>query len=177
MLSLFRSNWRRMLIHLLVLTAVCAVVTGIAQTGNEQQHGIIIDGTKNPERIPDWIVWSEVFRTAISLYDTSSGKGQELWVDQLGLPKNAMNEIVKHGYEHRDLKLALETEAKKIVADNKGRERKEVIRGKLRHPQANLESRTLQLRDKLRTRIGEDAYLRLLSYARLNIATKIVVGN
>jgi len=40
-----------------------------------------------------------------------------------------------------------------------------------------MEARTLEIRDKLRRRVGDDSYLRLESYARLQIAPTIKIGN
>jgi hypothetical protein len=75
--------------------------------------------------------------------------------------------------------------ADKYVADSK-KDKPELIdnpkkndglRIKLKEVRMYKESRTLEIRDKLRERIGDDAYLRLSSFARLQIAPNVIIGN
>jgi len=74
----------------------------------------------------------------------------------------------------RDLDAAKNAAAQSLKASKA--ETKDTLRLKLRQSQMNKEVLTLQLRDGLRARIGEDAFNRLLSYARINIAPTIKVG-
>lgn len=170
------SRRSRVLRYLLLLGTIAAVVA-IAQTNSDQgNRKILVDGSQNPDQIPEWILWNELFQMAASHNEKLPGKGKELWIDKLGLPQKAMNELVNHGYESRELHAAANKEKDAIASESKSDSNKDKARAKFKKTQAYVESRTLELRDKLRARIGEDAFLRLQSYARLRIASQIKVG-
>ena len=161
----FVSNRPRTLRYLLLLGTLAAFVVAIAQTDKDtSNHRIIVDGAKEPDRIPDWILWHQIFQMAASHNDKLPGKGRELWIDTLHLPQSAMNELVQNGYDHRNLQAAAKNEKDKVLADSRGESNKDRVRVKLHKTQAYFERQTLELRDKLRSRIGEDAFLRLQSY-------------
>jgi hypothetical protein len=101
--------------------------------------------------------------------------GKDIWVDKLHMTMPQMNELLQRASEHRDMDSAKHADAKRLKASSK--ETKESLRIKLRQTQMSQEVEILKLRDKLRSRIGNEAFERLLSYARLNIAPTIKVGN
>jgi hypothetical protein len=154
---------------------LCMVVFVVAQTsGGKPSPTITIDGAQTPERIPDWILWREMFRRVSTFSDQSATQGKEIWVDKLHLTMPQMNELLQHASRHRDMDAAKNAEAQSLKASRT--ETKDTLRLKLRQSQMNKEVQTLELRDELRARIGEDAFNRLLSCARLNIAPTIKVG-
>jgi hypothetical protein len=175
----------RIIQYLLFLVTAIVVVAGIAGTQSKKSDRIIIDGKKEPERIPDWMLWDTLFQVAVHLNEKSSTHGQELWIEKLHLPEAVMQEVVAQGYEYAEMADDIRGEAEDLVSDSKKQhpqkidhpDKKEGLRIKLKKSQLNMESRTLEMRDQLRARIGEDAFLRLSSYARLQIAPKIVIGN
>jgi hypothetical protein len=167
------------------LGVIAAVVLGLAQTPGKGPGRILVDGKVNPEQVPDWILWNQIFTMAAYLDNKSTSHGEELWVDKLHLPKDVMKEVVNHGYEQLEMADDVNKEANDLVADSKKArpekidhpDRKEGLRIKLKQSQLQMEARTLEIRDKLRRRVGDDSYLRLESYARLQIAPTIKIGN
>ncbi|MGD0307872.1 MAG: hypothetical protein ABSC02_01175 [Acidobacteriota bacterium] len=154
---------------------LCTIVFVVAQTsGGKPSTTITIDGAQTPERIPDWILWRELFRRVSMFSDQSATQGKEIWVDKLHLTMPQMNELLQRASDHRDMDAAKNAAAQSLKASKA--ETKDTLRLKLRQSQMNKEVLTLQLRDGLRARIGEDAFNRLLSYARINIAPTIKVG-
>lgn len=154
---------------------LCTVVFVVAQTsGAKLSSTITIDGAQTPERVPDWILWRELFRRVSMFSAESPTQGKEIWVDKLQFTMPQMNEVLRHASEHHDMDAAKDAEAQSLKASPK--ETKGTLRLKLRQSQMNREVQTLQLRDALRSRIGEDAFARLLSYARINIAPTIKVA-
>jgi hypothetical protein len=122
---------------------------------------------------------------AANLDNKSSTHGKELWIDRLHLEQRVMNQIIDHGYEQLEMADDARKKADKYVADSK-KDKPELIdnpkkndglRIKLKEVRMYKESRTLEIRDKLRERIGDDAYLRLSSFARLQIAPNVIIGN
>jgi hypothetical protein len=176
----------RILQYLLIFALVAGVLAGLAYTSGDKGPGrILIDGSQNPDQVPDWILWNQLFLTAVHLKEKSSTNGQELWIDKLHFSDKVMKEIIDHGYEQVEMFDDIRTEGEEYIADSKKAkpeksdhpDRKEGLRINLKKSQLNLESRTLEIRDKLRKRIGDDAFLRLVSFARLQIAPTIKVGN
>jgi hypothetical protein len=186
-MNLFKtlSKRPRIFIYLLLIAIAIAVVLGLAQPQNGKSGRVLVDGRLNPEKVPDWILWNEIFVIATHLNEKSSTQGRELWIDRLHLPENAMKEIIEIGYEQLEMSDDASNEAEDFIADSKKDKpdkidhpnREEGLRIKLKKVQLHRESRTLEIRDKLRQRIGDDAYLRLSSFARLQIAPNIKIGN
>jgi hypothetical protein len=163
--------------NLLLLGTIVAFGVAIAQTQNGPANGrILIDGAQEPDRVPEWVLWDAVFRMAVLQSEKSPGQGEELWVDKLHLPRNVMTEIIQQGLGNRDFHAANESEARQIVAVSRTDANREKVRVKLRKVQGFAEVRTIEMRDKLRARIGEDAFLRIQSYAQLNIVPRIILG-
>jgi hypothetical protein len=184
-LSKIATNRPRILQYLLLLAATIAVVVGLAHTQGKNAERILIDGAKEPDQIPDWILWNEIFRITVQLNENSHKQGLEVWRDKLQLPDEVIKEIIIHAYDHRDMADDLDIEARDLVADSKRAhpnkidhpDKREGLRIHLKKNQLNLESRTLEIRDRLRKRIGDDAYLRIQSFARLQIAPGIKIGS
>lgn len=179
------SRRPRILLYLMFLSVIAAVVIGLAQTPEKVSGRVLVDGRLHPDQVPDWILWNQVFTMAAYMNEKSPSHGQELWTDRLHLTKQVMDEVVSHGYEQLEMANDVFKETGDLVSDSrKARpekidhpDRKEGLRIQLKKSQLNMEARTLEIRDKLRRRIGDDAYLRLESYARLQIAPTIKIGN
>lgn len=161
---------------LMALLSLFTIALALAQTPDKKATPMItIDGSQTPDRIPDWILWREVFKTVSLLSDKSATKGDDIWVQKLHLSRQQTNQLIQHAGVHRDMDSAISIEAKNLKASTK--ESKELLRIKLQQAQMNKEVQILELRDALRARIGEDAFQRLQSYAKLNIAPTIKVGD
>ena len=172
------SRKQRIFQYLLFFAVTIPVLVGLAQSPEPSFDRVLIDGKMQPDRIPDWILWNEIFRTAVYLYEQSPTQGKELWVDRLHLPGKAMNELIWYGYEQQEMLESVSQKAMTIANNPKmdHPNQKEDLKGKLKKSQLNMESRTLETRNKLRKRIGDDAILRLTSYARLRIAPNVKIG-
>lgn len=164
-----------------VAAAICLltlpVIPGRArQAGGEAQLVITIDGAMDPDRIPDWILWRELFSVAAMLAEKAPDGGQDIWMNRLGLSRAQMDQIIAYGRALGDDEKQIDREAKAIASSSRG-----FINGstksRLHQMKADKESRLLERRDQLRARIGADAILKLQSFARLNIAPTIKVGN
>ncbi|MBN1570482.1 MAG: hypothetical protein JXA73_21745 [Acidobacteria bacterium] len=179
------SRRQRIIQYLLFLAITIAVVVGLAQTPDSGRSRVLVDGRLNPEKIPEWILWNHIFLMAGTLDSKTADRGASLWMERLHLPKKAMNDIVELGYEQLEMADDVRKEAEDLVADSKKAKPEKInhpdkrkgLKIELRYKQRLLESKTLEIRDKLKERIGEDAFLRLLSYARLQIAPNVVMGN
>jgi hypothetical protein len=178
------SRRTRVLQYALFLITTAVVVFGLAQSPQKGPDRIMVDGKLEPDRIPDWILWNRIFRMAVDMNETAPRGGQELWIETLHLPEEAMEEIVALGYEHQKMSNDLVNEAQKHISDSKKNDsdlkdhpnKKEALKSRFIKTQLNMESRTLEMRDMLRECIGEDAFLRLSSYARLQIAPNTKIG-
>jgi hypothetical protein len=135
---------------------------------------ITIDGSKDPDKVPEWIIWRELLRGAVRLADESPTRGLEIWVDRLGLSATAADEIVVHGRRFHDQEKAMDDEAKSLVTI--GQEPSTAIRDRLKGIQADKEQKIIAFRETLKNAIGEDAFNRLQSWSRLHIAPTIKVG-
>ena len=164
------------LLPLVTLLSLFTIALALAQTPEKKMAGVItIDGAQAPDRIPDWILWQELFKTATLLSDKSLTKGNEFWAEKLHLPKNQVDPLIQHAQVFNSMKSATKIAVSNLRSSPK--ETKESLRIKLRQAQMNEEVQILELRDALRARIGEDAFQMLESYARINIAPTIKVGN
>ncbi len=160
---------------LFALLSLFSIALALAQTPDKKATPMItIDGSQTPDRIPDWILWSEVFKTVSLLSDKFGTKGCDIWVQKLQLSKEQANQLIQHAGTHRAMNSGDNAEVKNLRASTN--ESKESLRIKLKQAQMNKEVQILELRDALRARIGEEAFQRLQSYAKLNIAPTIKVG-
>jgi hypothetical protein len=160
--------------------ALCLLVLAIRparaqQAGGAAQPVITIDGAIEPDRVPDWILWRELFSVAAMLADKAADGGQDIWMNRLGLSRAQMDLIIAHGRALGDEEKQLNREARAVVSAARG-----VIDGptksRLHQMEADKESRLLVRRDQLRARIGADAVQRLQAFARMHIAPTIKVG-
>lgn len=169
----------------LFLAISIAVVVGLAQSPDSSRSRVLVDGKLNPEKIPEWVLWNHIFLMAGTLDNKAADRGASLWMERLQLSKAVMDEIVELGYEQLEMADDVRKQAEDLVADSKKAnpvkinhpDKKKGLKIELRYKQHYLESKTLEIRDKLKERIGEDAFLRLLSYARLQIAPNVKMGN
>ena len=136
---------------------------------------ITIDGASEPDRIPDWILWRELFRVAALLADKAHDSGRDTWINRLGLSEAQMNHLIAHGRAFQDEEKQITSEANKIVGTS-GKALSDPVKSKLHQMQADKESRILEYRDALKSRIGVEAIERMQSFARLHIAPTIKVG-
>jgi hypothetical protein len=169
------SRRSRILRYLLLLGTIVAAVA-IAQTDKEKRNPkLLIDGSQDPDQVPEWLLWNELFRIAAAQKDKSSHDAEAILFDKLQLPQSVLAHLVQHGLEHQALRDSTKSESKQIIANSRNEQNKDRTRVKLHKNHAYLESRTLEIRDKLRSRIGDEAFLKLHSYARLQIAPVVKV--
>jgi hypothetical protein len=168
----------RVLKYVLFLGTTLAVIVALAQPSINVPNRIIVNGAVNPEKVPDWVAWDAFFKIALQLDERAPKHGKDVWEKKLNLPSNVVNEIVSHGHSQRDMQNSIANEAKNIPnsTDKKHPDKKQDVKSKLRKSQLNMEARTLELRDKLRKRIGEEQYSKIASFVRLQIAPKVKIG-
>jgi hypothetical protein len=164
---------------------VFAVLTGLGvnaipmmaqNTPDKANRVVTIDGSVEPERIPDWILWREIFNFAAMLADKSPKAGRETWVEKLGLSTEQMNQFTAFARVFRDGEKQIDRDVKAVFEASR-RNSSEPVMSRLHEIQADKESRILAHRDALRSRIGTIAFLRLQSFGRLHIAPGIrVIG-
>lgn len=185
LLSIIRSHKTRIIQYLLFLGTAAAVVAGLAQSGKQVSTGMVIDGENNPEQVPEFILWEQLFQMAIQLEENAATDSHEFWTQKLNVSKDIMNDILALAYEHREMLEAVQHEARLQITNAEAPNsalkdhpnKKEALKGTLKGIQLNREAQTLEMRDRLRDRIGEDAYLKLSSFIQLQIAPRTKLGN
>lgn len=183
-LAKITSRRQRILQYLLFLGTTIAVVVGLAQTQGQSPDRFLIDGKLEPDRIPDFILWDRIFQMAVQLNETAPDHGEGIWIQKLHLPEEVMKEIVAQGFEYLEMLDDADKEAQAHISDSKNEKsdfknhpnKTEALKSKLTEIQLNKEGRTLEMRDRLRERIGDEAFLRIESFARLQIAPNIKIG-
>jgi hypothetical protein len=170
--------WRRLAIAgalAFLFLGILSIVPARAQnTSGQVQSVVSIDGAAEPDLIPDWILWRELFHGAILLDDKSPTRGRDIWMDRLGLTTAQMNQVIAFARTFLDEEEQIDLEVSAIVASPNSAA-SESTRSKLHQKQADKESRILAIRDGLRSRIGTEAFLKLQSFARLHIAPGVKV--
>src|SRR5213592_5084513 len=89
-----RKTSRRRLVALIALVSLAGVVRpsprarARAQEAAQSTVTVTIDGSKDPDKIPDWILWREIFRVCALLSDNAKDHGDEIWLKHLGMRKN-----------------------------------------------------------------------------------------
>jgi hypothetical protein len=162
--------------HALLLYFISAAIPAMAQNPPAKAKSVItIDGALEPDRIPDWILWRELFNVAAYFADNSPTSGRDFWIDRLGLSTAQMNHLIARARSFRDEEKQIDRDAKAII-DAAGRTPSNPIKSRLHQIQADKESRILAIRDTLRGQIGAAAFQKLQSFARLNIAPTVKVG-
>jgi hypothetical protein len=159
----------------LLLLAVPAVPARAQKASDAVKPVVTIDGSVEPDRIPDWILWRELMSVAAMLADKASDSGGDIWVNRLGLSQAQMNNLIAEGRALRDDEKLIDSDVKGIITAAGGN-LDGPTKSRLFQIQADKESRVLVRRDALRALIGKDAYLRLQSFALLRIAPTIKVG-
>ena len=138
-----------------------------------QAPTVTIDGSREPDKIPDWILWREMYLVAAMLADKSPDKGEEVWVRSVNLTYEHMAQLIEQGFAFRQEELAMNQKAKDMARSGLGRDS---LQRELRQIQADKEHRILEMKELLRQRIGEQAFQRMQSFARLHIAPTVKVG-
>ena len=158
------------------LFAIWLTTPATAQTPSANTRPVVaIDGAVTPERIPDWILWREVFGLVTRLADKSPDSGRSYWANSLGLSPAQVAQLVAQGRAWRDEEGQMNLQARNLIGAS-GAPLSPTARVKLHQIQAAKESRILARRDSLRGSIGTDAFERIRSFARLHIAPTIKVG-
>ncbi len=158
-----------------LFVSIVSVVPARAQNAPGTVKPVVgIDGATEPDLIPDWILWRELFHGAVLLGDKSPTRGRDIWMDRLGLTTAQMNQIIAFARTFLDEEKQIDLEVSAIVASPDSAA-SESNKSKLHQKQADKESRILATRDTLRSRIGTEAFLKLQSFARLHIAAGVKV--
>jgi len=144
-----------------------------AQSGNSARPAVTIDGALEPERIPDWMLWRELFNGVLLLADKAPNAGRGFWQSRFVFSEIQIAHLIAHARAYRNAEKASEDEIKRL-AQKKGIERG-ATQSQIHHVKADRESRTLEFRDALKAKIGAHAYEKLNSYIRINLAPNIKV--
>ena len=85
------------------LLVIWIAVPATAQTPSATTRPVVaIDGAVTPERIPDWILWREVFSLVTRLADKSPDSGRSYWANSLGLSPAQVAQLVAQGRAWHD---------------------------------------------------------------------------
>jgi len=136
---------------------------------------VTVDGRANPELVPEWILWRELFHVAVFLAEKAPDQGKDVWINRVRLSPQQMNQLIGHGVGLMQEEAQSEQEIKGLMKTS-GAMKPEVLRGRLRQLQADSEKRILAYRDRLGETIGSETILKMLSFARLHIAPGVRMG-
>jgi hypothetical protein len=136
---------------------------------------ITIDGSKEPEKIPEWILWLEIFRVATLLDEKSPKAGEDVWKNRVKLSDKEMKQVIARGHLFRDEEDAMDKEAQDLLKAA-GKTVDAGTQDKLDKLQAKKEKSLLDHRDLLRDDLGKESFDKLNAFARKEIATTIRVG-
>jgi hypothetical protein len=162
------------------LMVILIVGVGLANTGTTAAMQSVrpvvrIDGSKEPDRIPEWILWEEIFDIAAILAEKESDRGRDLWIETLHLNWDEMLQVVARGQELKQLKETMDKEAERLI--QKAGNKPESIQAELSRMQLRKEAEILVLKEKLRSSLSGHGFQRIMSFARLHIAPGIVMGD
>lgn len=149
--------------------------TTYAQAGTAAKSTITIDGSVEPERIPAWIAWRELFNMALIMDDKHPDSGQEFWARRLGLSPGQIHQLLAHARSLREDEKEIDQQAKNLKLAKQGKP-DGALKIRLHELEADKQSRVLERRDSLKGQIGTEAVLRLQSFITINIAPNIKVG-
>jgi hypothetical protein len=165
----------RGIISLLIgIVGVYIANIGTAASVQKVRPIVTIDGSKEPDRIPEWILWEEILDIAAILTEKESDKGRDFWVETLHLNSDEMLQVVARGQELKELKEAMDKEAEKLIQKAGGSPKS--VQAELQQMRLNKEARILALKEQLRTKISGHGFQRIQSFARLHIAPGIKIG-
>jgi hypothetical protein len=136
---------------------------------------IKVDGAAEPEKVPEWILWREIFRMATGMVEKSPTEGRAFWAERLHLSSQQIELLISHGSAFFQEESRMDADAKQLV-NKSGPVVSNSVRASLRQMQVARENRILAFRDLLRASIGNQAFNRLQSFARLQIAPSITIG-
>jgi len=152
---------------------LAAAAPAAAQNANSNKPVIAIDGALEPERIPDWMLWRELFNGVLLLADKAPDSGRNFWQTKFGFTEVQVARLIAHARAFRNAEKTSEDEIKNLALKQKNERGSE--KSQMNHVKADKESRTLQFRDALKADIGTHAYEKLNSYIRINLARNIKV--
>jgi len=136
---------------------------------------VTIDGASQPERVPDWILWREMFRAAVLLAEKAPDEGRDVWVSRLHLSAGQMNQFVALARSFQDDEARMLRDAK-AIAGAAGGIPSDAVKARLRQLQLENQVRISGYRDRLAGAIGPESMQKMQSFARLHIAPRIRVG-
>ena len=136
---------------------------------------ITIDGSKEPEKIPEWIIWREIFRVATLLDDQSPKANDEVWKNRVKLSDKEMKDVIARGRAFRDDESAMDKDTEKLIKAA-GKVLDAATKDKLDKARARKEQSLLDHRDLLKVALGKESFEKLNSFARKEIAITIKVG-
>jgi hypothetical protein len=170
------SRHRRTVVASALVLFLVPIIPAMAQKPADSVKPVVtIDGAREPERIPDWILWREFFSVAVMLAEKAPDSGRDIWMNRLGLSQAQMNHLIVHGRAFQDEEKQINRDAVKLVGTS-AKELSGPVKSQLHQMQADKESRILGYRDALKSRIGKEAVERMQSFARLHIAPTVKVG-
>lgn len=168
-----RNTRCRMNFSLFLLVLLSAGVPAMAQDIKPDAQAILIDGAVEPDRIPEWMLWRELFNGALMLSEKDPNAGRDFWESRFGFSSAQIAHLLAQGRALREAEAKINADIRK-AGQSKGSPQA-AIRSQVHQLQADKESRVLEFRDVLRNRIGVDAYQKLSSYIRINVAPNIKV--
>ncbi len=159
------------------ILAVLLIVSAslLAQAPKLPVPQITIDGQKDPDKIPEWILWREVFAISLDLSNRSAAGAREFFVSRLGLSTQSHLQLLAQAIELERQETTLNAAAQKIKGNATG-PFTDAMKQQLRALDDDRHNRVLQLRDLIRGSLQPDEYARLYSWARVNLAPGIKVG-
>jgi hypothetical protein len=135
---------------------------------------VTVDGSKEPEKVPEWILWREMFMVAGMLSEKSPTRGQEVWVGRVGLSAVQMDGVISRAQLFRASETALDQQVKELRAD--AALSAETLKARLAEKTIEKQVNVLGHRDGLQAAIGAEAIGKMLAFARQHIAPTVKVG-
>ena len=168
--------FKSMSMFTLLLYLMADAVPVMAQSAPAKARPVVtIDGALEPDRIPDWILWRELFQIATIMSEQAPDSGRDLWMNQLRLSQQQMDDLVARGRSFKDEEALMIRGAKLIDTGNNGA-LSETAWGKLRQLRLDNEKLVLTYRNRLAEAIGDEAIRKMQSFARLHIAPSFRLG-
>lgn len=150
----------------LILTAACAPVTSAPP---QRDQTIEIDGKKNPEMIPDHVLWKHVFRFFASNSGMPSDLRHTLETRDLPMPAADYELLRDYADKHAATEAALTEPVRRLqeqfTQTTNTRSRSE-IRDQLRTLELEQRFKTLQLADALLLALSDQGRIRLLEWTQ-----------
>jgi hypothetical protein len=165
---------RKVLIVQLVLLALFQPLADTSARAQEPGLVVTIDGSKEPEKVPEWILWREMFMVAGMLSEKSANHGDDVWVGRVGLTNVQMNALIARAAAFRAEEAGQDLQVQALRADSSLTA--DALKTRLAQMTVQKRQGVLDHRDGLRGEIGADAVARMLEFARKNIAPTVKFG-